>query len=217
MNDKPLTPRTVYQTLSAAYGHQHWWPGETPFEIMVGAILTQNTAWGNVERAIANLAQAQALNPQAILAVPAEQLAGWLRPAGYFNIKARRLRNFCRWYVEEGEYEALATRDTARLRTELLAVNGIGPETADDILLYAFGRPVLVVDAYTRRILSRLGLVADTSSYEERRSFLERNLPADAALFNEYHALLVRHGKEVCRPRPLCGRCCLAAVCPAVG
>lgn len=214
MSGMPLTPLTVYQTLFAAYGQQYWWPGDTPFEIMVGAILTQNTAWSNVERAIANLTQAQALSPQAILDAPLEQLAEWLRPSGYFKLKARRLRSFCQWYVEEGEYENLASRDTAHLRTELLAVNGIGPETADDILLYAFGRTVFVVDAYTQRILSRLGLVVDSISYEDLRRFCEGKLPADAELFNEYHALLVRHGKEVCRPRPLCGRCCLAAGCP---
>lgn len=210
-----LTPLAVYQTLFAAYGHQYWWPGETPFEIMVGAVLTQNTAWSNVERAIANLTQVQALSPRAILDAPVDRLAEWLRPSGYFNIKARRLRNFCHWYVEEGGYETLATRDTGRLRAGLLAVNGIGPETADDILLYAFGRPVFVVDAYTRRILSRLGLVAESIGYEDLRRFCEGNLPGgDAKLFNEYHALLVRHGKEVCRPRPLCERCCLAVECP---
>jgi endonuclease-3 related protein len=207
---------TVFQTLLTAYGRQYWWPGDTPFEVMVGAILTQNTAWTHVERAIANLVQARALDAQSILAAPLEQLTEWLRPSGYFNVKARRLINFCRWYVDEGEYEVLASRDTPRLRADLLAVSGIGPETADDILLYAFERPIFVVDAYTRRISSRLGWVSDAIGYEELRGFFESNLPPDTRLFNEYHALLVRHGKEVCRPRPLCGRCDLAARCPAM-
>lgn len=215
MNSMSHSPLTVFQTLSTAHGRQYWWPGDTPFEVMVGAILTQNTAWTHVERAIANLVQAGALNPQAILAATAEQLAEWLRPSGYFNVKARRLTSFCRWYVDEGGYEVLASRDTARLRADLLAVSGIGPETADDVLLYAFERPVFVVDAYTRRISSRLGWVSEAIGYEELRGFFERNLPPDTRLFNEYHALIVRHGKEVCRPRPLCGQCVLADGCPA--
>lgn len=216
MSSIPHSPQTVFQTLFTTYGRQYWWPGDTPFEVMVGAILTQNTAWTNVERAIANLVQARALNPQTILAVSLEQLAEWLRPSGYFNVKARRLANFCRWYVGEGEYEVLVSRDTSRLRADLLAVSGIGPETADDILLYAFERPIFVVDAYTRRLSSRLGWTPDAIGYEELRSFFERNLPPDTKLFNEYHALIVRQGKEICRPQPLCGRCDLAARCPAM-
>lgn len=212
MNGAP-TPLAVYQILFAAHGPQHWWPGNSPFEIMVGAVLTQNTAWRNVERAIAKLIRHRALAPEAILAARQEALAEWLRPCGYFNIKARRLVNFCRWYLQEGGLAVLAGRDTATLRMNLLAVNGIGPETADDILLYAFERPVFVVDAYTRRLFSRLGLVPETIGYEDLRSFFESTLETDRVLFNEYHALIVRHGKEICRPRPLCDRCGLAAVC----
>lgn len=220
----------VFIRLHEHYGPQHWWPGETPFEIMVGAVLTQNTAWANVERAIANLRRARALEPERILRVPPRALAAWIRPAGYFNVKARRLRNFCRWYLERGGYQALKKEDTATLRHDLLSVNGVGPETADDILLYAFERPVFVIDAYTRRIFSRLGLAEDGEGYEHlRRRFeagLEKELrrpPAalDGAcrdrvrLFNEYHALIVAHGKTVCRVRPNCPGCCLSRACPS--
>ncbi len=203
---------TVFERLLAHFGPQHWWPGETPFEIMVGAILTQNTAWSNVERAIANLRAAGALDARAIVAADPERLAVWLRPSGYFNVKARRLRAFCRWYLAEGGFEALRRQDTPALRRALLAVQGIGPETADDILLYAFERPVFVVDAYTRRLFSRLGLT-DTQAYEPLRAELEAALPRDVALFNEYHALIVQQGKSVCRPRPRCADCCLRAEC----
>ena len=206
--------RNVFQQLLDAYGPQHWWPGDTPFEIMVGAVLTQNTAWINVERAIANLINADALNPERILSVKEAQLAEWLRPSGYFNIKARRLRNFCRWYAEAGEYRKLKRRETEALRQALLAINGIGPETADDMLLYAFERPVFVVDAYTRRLFARLGLIAGDEGYETLRHAIERALGPDVGLFNEYHALIVAHAKEVCRVRPRCGGCMLRRGCP---
>jgi endonuclease-3 related protein len=205
--------REVYASLLRAYGPQHWWPGDNPFEIMVGAILTQNTAWSNVERAIANLTGAGALSADALLAVGEGQLAEWLRPSGYFNIKAKRLRNFCAWYRQQGGFESLSGWPTDALRVGLLSVNGVGPETADDMLLYAFERPVFVIDAYTRRIFSRLGLVAGDESYEAMRLGFERALGADVPLFNEYHALLVRHGKERCRPKPDCHGCCLSRFC----
>ena len=214
----------VYQRLHAAHGPQHWWPGETPFEVMVGAVLTQNTAWTNVERAIDGLKGADALDAQRLLALPEADLAALIRPAGYFNVKARRLRNFCCWYVDRGGYEGLAALDTAALRAGLLSVNGIGPETADDILLYAFERPVFVIDAYTRRLFGRLGVVDPDAGYEALRERFERGLARArggrrsaglVALFNEYHALIVAQAKAVCRPRPLCGACALAGVCPA--
>ncbi len=206
---------SVYKELYACYGPQHWWPAQTPFEVMVGAILTQNTAWPNVEKAIGNLRRADCLGPEAILALPASRLARLLTPSGYFNVKARRLRAFCLWYQEQGGYVTIARSDTAMLRHDLLSVNGIGPETADDILLYAFERQVFVVDAYTRRLFARLG-ITDTEQigYEQLRGLAESNLPADAGLYNEYHALLVRHAKEICRRRPVCERCCLAGKCP---
>jgi endonuclease-3 related protein len=200
--------------LYRAYGPQHWWPGDTPFEIMVGAILTQNTAWSNVEKAIANLVAKDKLYPQAIVNARHDQLAGWLRPSGYFNIKAERLKSFCRWYLEAGEHAALVRLATGTLRAALLDVKGIGPETADDMLLYAFERPVFVIDAYTRRLFSRLGLLDGTAPYETLRLGFESTLGPDEALFNEYHALIVAHAKDICRPRPGCAVCCLAGRCP---
>ncbi len=215
-----MTLRQVYQALLRAYGPQHWWPGETPFEVMVGAVLTQNTAWSNVEKAIANLKANAALDPAVIAAARHEQLATWLKPSGYFNIKARRLQNFCRWYLEAGGLSALQPLDTAALRHRLLAVNGIGPETADDILLYAFDRPVFVIDAYTRRLFRRLGLIDGEETYEQLRHHFEEGLgrrQANVSLFNEYHALIVAHAKEACRTRPLCDACCLRRRCPREG
>ncbi len=182
---------------------------------MVGAVLTQNTAWTNVERAIANLKKAKALSPEAIVKAHPKRLASWVKPSGYFNIKAQRLKAMCRWLIAQGGVRKLAKVPTPELRHALLAVHGIGPETADDILLYAFKRPVFVIDAYTRRLFHRLGLVKETEDYETLRQLFERALESDAQLFNEYHALIVVHAKDVCRKRPLCSRCCLAAVCPS--
>ena len=194
----------VFNTLYRCYGPQHWWPGDTPFEIMVGAVLTQNTAWSNVEKAIANLVAHDRLDAARIVTARREQLARLLKPSGYFNIKAQRLRNFCRWYLAAGGYAALAALPTGELRRALLTVNGIGPETADDILLYAFGRPVFVIDAYTRRLLARLQLCSGDEPYDDMRLAIEAALGPDVPLFSEYHALIVRHAKEVCRVRPRC-------------
>jgi len=204
----------VYNKLLKHYGHQHWWPAETPFEMMVGAILTQNTAWTNVERVIARLESHSCLTPQAILEAPLSELAEWLKPSGYFNIKAQRLRNYCQWYIDAGEFPRLSCIDTNALRKQLLAVNGIGPETADAILLYAFERPVFVIDAYTRRIFSRLKLLVVDAVYETLRHQFETDLQADVAVFNEYHALIVCHAKDACKKRPDCINCCLACLCP---
>lgn len=208
-----MTFKQVYKKLFNHYGPQYWWPGDTPFEIMVGAILTQNTAWTNVERAITNLKANDCLTPAAILAAPIEKLAQWLQPSGYFNIKAKRLRNYCQWYVDAGQFSKLKTWDTKTLRKQLLGVNGVGPETADDILLYAFERPIFVIDAYTRRLFSRLQLADVEMGYEDLRRLFEGKLTTDAALFNEYHALIVRHAKEVCKKRPSCEVCCLSVTC----
>lgn len=207
--------RKIFARLHAAYGPQDWWPGETPFEVMVGAVLMQNTAWGNVEKAIANLKTLGRLRAQVIVDLPHPQLALLLTPSGYFNIKAARLRSFCTWLLQQGGVAKLGRRDTPRLREALLAVHGVGPETADDILLYAFARPVFVIDTYTRRLFARLGLITGTESYEQLRAGFEMALGADVALFNEYHALIVHHAKDVCRPRPRCYQCCLARGCPA--
>jgi len=215
-----VTLRRLYDRLYALYGSQRWWPAESPFEVMVGAILTQNTAWTNVERAIANLRANDALSAGTIATAERAVLAEWLRPSGYYNIKAGRLQRFCRWYQGMGGYRVLAQMETAPLRRALLSVNGVGYETADDMLLYAFHRPVFVVDAYTRRLFSRLGLADAESSYEALRHQVERALVRcreRVALFNEYHALIVAHAKAVCRKRPLCRSCALTADCPAAG
>lgn len=206
--------RRVYRALLRAHGPQHWWPGDTPFEIMVGAVLTQNTSWTNVERALANLKSAGVMTPEAIVAAHPKRLAAWLRPSGYFNVKARRLKAFCRSLLEQGGEAALAARATHDLRAGLLDVYGVGPETADDIVLYAFARPVFVIDAYTRRLFARLGLIAGTEPYEDLRAAFERALGPDVALFNELHALIVVHAKNVCRPKPRCEACCLSRRCP---
>jgi len=201
--------------LLSAYGPQGWWPGDSRFEIMVGAVLTQNTAWANVERAIANLKRARALSPEAILGARPKWLANWLKPSGYFNVKAKRLKAMCRWLMEQGGVRALARLDTHGLRHGLLSVNGIGPETADDIVLYAFERPVFVIDAYTRRIFTRLGHIRGDEGYETVRQLFENKLGADVQVFNEYHAVIVTHGKDCCRVKPRCAECVLARSCPA--
>jgi endonuclease-3 related protein len=205
--------RSVYQILQEQHGEQDWWPGDTAFEIMIGAILTQNTAWTNVEKAITNLKQQSALSISGILDTPVESLAEMIRPSGYYNQKAKRLQGFCAWLVGKGGIDALQARDTGTLRQELLSINGIGPETADDMLLYALDRPVFVIDAYTRRLFSRLDLVAGSEKYDELRSRFEKSLAGDASLYNEYHALIVVHAKDVCRKNPLCSACKLSAHC----
>ena len=203
----------VFHALLGAYGPQGWWPGETPFEIMVGAVLTQNTSWNNVEKGLAALTARIPLTPEAILGLPQERLTSCIRPVGYFNVKAQRLRAFCIGYRDAGELEGLSPLETGELRRRLLAIHGVGPETADDMLLYAFARPVFVVDAYTRRIFSRLGELVGTDAYEGIRQSFETALGPDASLYNEYHALIVRHGKNVCRTKPRCIECCLRSLC----
>ncbi len=205
--------RQIYRRLLKAHGPQHWWPGDSRFEIMVGAVLTQNTAWTNVERAIANLKRAKVLTPEAIVAAPHARLARWLKPSGYFNVKTRRLKAMCRWLSGQGGVRALARLNTHDLRAALIAVYGIGPETADDIVLYAFERPVFVIDAYTRRIFRRLGHIRGDEGYETLRHLFENALGPDVAMFNEYHALIVAHGKDICRVKPRCTECSLIRLC----
>jgi len=205
-----------YRRLLSAYGAQHWWPAETPFEVMVGAVLTQNTAWGNVEQAIAGLKQVLELTPERLLTLTEQQLAGYIRPSGYFNVKARRLRNLCQFIVQQGGESALRLQPTDRLRDALLSVNGVGPETADDILLYAFERPVFVIDAYTRRLFSRLGLIEGSERYEQLRQGVEAEFGPDVEAFNEFHALIVRHAKRHCAVRPRCEGCCIRCSCISV-
>lgn len=205
----------IYRQLLTRYGPQHWWPADSPFEVIVGAILTQSTSWQNVERAIANLKKRKALTPQRIYKLSEEKLAELIRPAGYFRQKAKKLKAFIKHlYAQyDGDPHTMLAQPTKKLRVELLSIWGIGPETADSILLYAAQKPVFVVDAYTKRILSRLGLVKPTISYKELQQFFMRRLPKSVKLFNEYHALIVRHGKEVCRPKPHCSQCVLARNC----
>ncbi len=199
----------IYQLLYDEFGPQNWWPGETRFEIITGAILTQNTNWTNVEKAIANLKSAECLTPEKLHHLGTEQLANLIRPAGYFNIKAKRLKNFLIWLFENynGELTSLERIDTSRLRAELLEIKGIGRETADSILLYAFERPIFVVDTYTARVVFRHELISPDADYEQLQELFESSLPTDAQLFNEYHALLVRVGKEFCRPKAKCPGC----------
>lgn len=199
----------IYQLLYDAFGPQNWWPGETRLEIIVGAILTQNTNWRNVEKAIANLKSAGRLDAEALHSANVRQIAELVRPAGYYNIKAGRLKSFVDWLFENhgGEIANLEGINTEQLRAEMLSIKGIGRETADSILLYAMDRPVFVVDAYTARITVRHGLIEPDADYEQLRQLFESNLPQDARLFNEYHALLVRTGKEFCRPKARCAGC----------
>ena len=199
----------IYDLLFGRFGPQHWWPGQTQFEIIAGAILTQNTNWTNVEKAIANLKSADCLTPEKLHHLDVSQLAELIRPAGYYNIKAKRLKNFIDWLFEnyEGRLTNLETIDTEQLRAELLGIKGVGRETADSILLYAFERPIFVVDAYTARITFRHQLIEPEAGYEQLRELFQSNVPQDVRLFNEYHALLVRVGKEFCKPKARCPGC----------
>ena len=203
-------PRAAYKKLYAFFGPQHWWPAEEPFEVMVGAVLTQNTSWSNVEKAIGNLKARKVLGPKPLFKMPLARLAAFIRPAGYYNIKAERLKNFLRFFFNsyQGDIKKISSASTEKLRRELLSINGIGPETADSILLYALGRAVFVVDAYTRRILLRHGFSSEDNDYDKVQAFFMRRLKHSAGLFNEYHALLVKTGKDFCRKaKPSCRAC----------
>jgi endonuclease III related protein len=209
----------IYDCLLAAFGPQRWWPGETPFEVMVGAILTQSASWLNVEKAIANLKLAGALSPWAIRRVPLEELAQLIRPSGYYNAKARKLKALTSWLERYGDdLDRAFDGPLPAKRAELLAVHGVGPETADSILLYAAGRPSFVIDAYTRRVLGRLGIMSEQEGYEACRALFTTNLDPDVARYNEYHALFVRLGKDLCRKRlPRCPECPLRGRCRSSG
>ena len=203
---------SIYRALYRHFGPQHWWPARTPFEVAVGAILTQNTAWANVEKAILNLKKNRLLCPGRVARLERSALERLIRPAGFFRVKARRLQEFARFIQEKssGRIESLRSVSTSRLRQALLSVEGVGPETADSILLYALGKPSFVVDAYTRRVLLRHGLIGSASgkgSYDGIKRMFEENLPRRVSLFNEYHALLVAVGKNYCRPLKRCRLC----------
>lgn len=226
-------PAVLYRLLKKHYGKQGWWPlvcGETGessygiignpsdaevFEICIGAILTQAVSWKNVEKALYNLKQAGFFDPVNMFAAPVELIAEKIKPSGYFNQKALKIKNFLTWYREYDFSSSLISKNkTENIRKELLAIKGIGPETADSILLYALNRKIFVVDAYTRRIFSRLGIINAESSYNEIQSFFQSSIPGSVKLYNEYHALIVAHGKDICRSKPLCDRCCINHLCP---
>ena len=201
--------KEMYELLYTYFGPQHWWPGDSPFEIMVGAVLTQNTNWANVEKAIANLKATGRFSLRELYQMPEQTLAQLIRPVGYYNLKARRLRNLLEMVIKEyeGDIERLFDEDTWTLRRKLLLVKGIGPETADSILLYAAQKPVFVIDAYTYRILSRHGMIDDCATYEELQEVFMKNLPEDIQMYNEFHALIVQLGKSLCRKKPKCFEC----------
>ena len=199
----------IYRHLYDHYGPQGWWPGDGPFEIIIGAILTQNTNWKNVEKAIANLAENNCLSPEKLRHLDVETLAGLIRPAGYFNQKSQRLKGFIDWLFEkhDGSIENLAALPTSTLREQLLSLKGIGPETADSICLYAFDKPLFVVDTYTARIFGRHGFLEPGCGYHDIQELFHAGLEHDTRLFNEYHALIVQLGKEHCKRKPICEGC----------
>ncbi len=199
----------IYNSLFKHFGPQRWWPGETPFEVIIGAILTQNTSWDNVEKAIASLKASGKFTPEGLFRLQTDKLALLIKSSGYFNIKAKRLKNFLSFLFNdyEGKLDRLLKEDGLLLRHKLLNVNGIGPETADSILLYAAEYPIFVVDAYTKRIFSRHGYIPADATYHQIQELFVGNIPKDTQLYNEYHALIVRVGKELCRKTPRCNSC----------
>jgi endonuclease-3 related protein len=213
--NKDVQLEESYRRLYAHFGPQHWWPGKSAFEVILGAILTQNTAWTNVERALANLKRAGLLHVEQLHKAREQRLAGLIRPSGYYHLKAKKLHAFTRFLFEKhhGRLSHLFRQETGALRDELLAVYGIGPETADSIILYAAKQPIFVVDAYTRRIAARLGLARADASYDELQQLFMDHLPRAESLFNEYHALLVALGKNYCKRAPRCSACPLREIC----
>lgn len=212
MNLKDKTLISIYRRLYSCFGPQGWWPGKTSFEVAIGAILTQNTAWTNVEKAIKNLKRRNLLSPRGIRKISSRQLSSLIRPSGYYNIKTKRLKNFLNFLFSKysGNLRSMLKEDTYKLREELLGVKGIGQETADSILLYALNKPIFVVDAYTKKILLCLGLINPDATYSQIQDYLMNNLPKPKSnrLFNEFHALFVRLGKDFCR-KSLCQFCAL--------
>jgi len=199
----------IYKRLYHTFGPQHWWPGDSPFEVAIGAILTQNTNWANVEKAIGNLKKRATLNAKSIQEMEVERLASLIRPAGYFNIKSKRLKAFVHFLVNDyhASMDRMRKEEMGILRTKLLNIHGIGPETADSILLYGLDKPVFVIDAYTKRALSRHSIVKHDDSYKSIQDLFHSELKRDTVLFNEYHALFVRLGKIYCRKKPMCKGC----------
>ncbi|MBL7212919.1 MAG: endonuclease III domain-containing protein [Desulfobacteraceae bacterium] len=199
----------MFDLLLKGFGPQNWWPADTELEMMVGAVLTQNTNWKNVEKAIQNLKRKGMLSVDALHSLPTNEVAQEIRPAGYFNIKARRLKNLIQFIMEqyEGTISLFLEEGTQSLREGLLSINGVGPETADSIVLYAARRPIFVIDTYTHRILSRHGMIDEEAGYYDLQELFMDHLPDNADLFGEFHALIVRVGKDCCRKKPLCNQC----------
>ncbi len=209
MKDKLLE---IYERLVDFFGHQHWWPAESEFEICVGAILTQNTNWKNVEKAIESLKKSNLMDPKLIASMDTERIAELIKPSGFYRQKAKRLKNFCEWLVDIGGLDRLRELPLEIARSELLKLKGIGLETADSILLYALGKPIFVVDAYTYRVLTRHSLIDEDADYHSIQELFMSNLPNDVELFKDYHALLVVLGKRFCKKKPLCENCPLKGV-----
>lgn len=205
----------IYEKLYGRFGPRHWWPAETPFEVMVGAVLTQNTSWANVEKAICNLKGRGLLGPERLNSIPLSRLAEFIRPSGYYNIKAKRLKSLVSFLMRDfkGDIALMRRLEMEALRKELLRVHGIGPETCDSIMLYALNKPVFVIDAYTKRIFSRCGLAKEDVTYDGLQRLFTEALPRSVKLYNEYHALIVQLGKEVCRKRPKCNLCPINKLC----
>jgi endonuclease-3 related protein len=202
----------IYNKLESHFGPQHWWPADTPFEVIVGAILTQNTSWKNVERAIENLKNKGVLDIEGINRIPQKQLETLLVPSGFYKIKTKRLKHFIDFLFEkyDGDLNKLLSLGPDPLREELLGINGIGKETADSIILYAGDKPSFVVDAYTRRVFERLGVLQKNMEYDEIKDYFEKKIPKDAKIYNEFHALIVVLAKDICKKKPICGKCPLS-------
>ncbi|MEE9474626.1 MAG: endonuclease III domain-containing protein [Candidatus Hydrothermarchaeaceae archaeon] len=215
MKLKPTELLDVYNKLESHFGQQHWWPADTAFEVVVGAILTQNTSWKNVEKAIENLKDEDVLSPEGIYGVPVERLETLLVPSGFFRVKTARLKSFINFLFEKygGKLDSLLSLEPAMLRDELLGIKGIGKETADSIILYAADKPAFVVDAYTRRVFERLGMLEKDAAYDEIKQMFEEHLPVDTRIYNGFHALIVKLAKDVCKKRPVCEECPLEGGC----
>lgn len=210
-----ISPEIVYSDLKKHYGWQQWWPAETAFEIMVGAILTQGTSWSNVEKAIDSLKSANALDLEIINEMPRDHLSQLIYSAGFHNVKADRLKSLSSYLVAnfDGKIEAFRRLPTATVRSQLLAIDGIGPETADAILLYALGKSVFIVDTYTKRLFTRLGYVLEEDTYNSWQTFVSSHVHRTTYTFQQYHALIVEHSKARCKSKPICNGCPLASYC----
>lgn len=204
----------VFSDLHSYYGDQNWWPAENKFEIMVGAILSRNNKWQTIEKTIHTLKTQNALTPDSIANASAEEIAIWLQPSTNEHSNTSALQSFCQWYLDQGRLDGLNVQDTDELREKLLQIEGIDEQTADSILLYALKRPVFVIDDHTRRLFFRLGMINGNERYDELKHVIELTLQWDVEIFNEYHALIVKHGQEHCRSTPLCEGCPLDPICP---